>query len=289
VGPSAALSSVFSLTPSSVTHILYHANCPDGYGAAWAAWEKLGDNAKYIAVSYNEPVPALPPDARVAILDFSYPKEELLALKARIADLVVLDHHESAQRHLQGLPFAYFDMNHSGARLSWDYFHPGEKVPDLVSFVEDRDIWRWALPQSHEFSDGLNSWPMDFQQWELLSRDIDAVIREGIPITRFKAEFINRVCQRVRTEEIDGHKVPVVNAPYELASEVCSELLNRNPDAPFVASYYDDQSRNRQWELRSKGDFNVAVLAEKFGGGGHKHASGFRQPAPPTVVTPEAK
>ncbi|NIV11578.1 MAG: bifunctional oligoribonuclease/PAP phosphatase NrnA, partial [Aliifodinibius sp.] len=30
------------------------------------------------------------------------------------------------------------------------------------------------------------------------------------------------------------------------------------------------------YSLRSRGDFDVSALAERFGGGGHKNAAGFR-------------
>ena len=39
-------------------HVLYHANCYDGFGAAWAAWRKLGDDGVvYQAVNYGDPLP----------------------------------------------------------------------------------------------------------------------------------------------------------------------------------------------------------------------------------------
>lgn len=286
VGPRLPLSTAFSLTPGAVTHILYHANCPDGFGAAWSAWTRLGDKATYVPVSHGDPPPQLPADARVAIVDFSYPRDQIVDLKSRVADLVVLDHHASAQRNLQGLDYAYFDMKHSGARLSWDFFHPDEPVPDLVSYVEDGDLWKWSLPNSHEFRNGLLSYPFGFEQWDKLSRDIPPLVSDGTVISRWRDQLIHRIADRAQTGEIDGHEVPVVNGPPELASDVCHELIERNPDAAFVASWYYDQDGNRQWELRSGGDFDVSKLAEKFGGGGHFHASGFRQKAPPTVVDP---
>jgi nanoRNase/pAp phosphatase (c-di-AMP/oligoRNAs hydrolase) len=40
---------------------------------------------------------------------------------------------------------------------------------------------------------------------------------------------------------------------------------------------YEDKANRRVWQLRSGGDkaIDVAKIAQKFGGGGHKHASGF--------------
>ena len=59
------------LEPSSVNLVIYHANCTDGFGAAYAAWKLLGDRADYHPAKYGE----APPDVsgkNVVVLDFSY-------------------------------------------------------------------------------------------------------------------------------------------------------------------------------------------------------------------------
>jgi len=56
------------------TQVLYHANCPDGFCAAWAAYTVFGDDAEYLPVQYGQD----PPDVagnRVYIVDFSYKRE----------------------------------------------------------------------------------------------------------------------------------------------------------------------------------------------------------------------
>ena len=45
-------------------------------------------------------------------------------------------------------------------------------------------------------------------------------------------------------------------------------------EAKFSMTYYDDKSY-RRWSLRSRGDFDVSVIAEERGGGGHASAAGF--------------
>jgi len=52
-----------------------------------------------------------------------------------------MDHHKSALEDLKGLsPNIYFDMERSGARLAWDYFHPGKEPPAFIDYIEDRGI-----------------------------------------------------------------------------------------------------------------------------------------------------
>ncbi|HEY3997494.1 MAG TPA: phosphoesterase [Candidatus Xenobia bacterium] len=273
------------LAPDDVTHVLYHADCPDGFGAAWAAWRRRGDQAQYQPVKHHEPPPTLPAQAKVLLVDFAYPRTELLKLKSEVGLLAVLDHHESSQKDLQGLDFAHFDMTHSGARLSWDWFHPDAPVPTLVDYIEDRDLWRWLLPNSRDITNGLNSYPQDFSVWTRLAQNMAELKLEGAAITRFQDRMIDIAVKAARVLDIGGLKVPTTNCTSPLTSEVGNKLIELYPDAPCVA-VYSDAPGSRNWSLRSKGSFNVSELAARFGGGGHRNASGFRTPLEDHPVQP---
>ena len=60
----------------------------------------------------------------VAVCDFSYNRSITESLLQSCSSFVVLDHHESAMKALAGLPNTRFDSNHSGAVITWKYFHP---------------------------------------------------------------------------------------------------------------------------------------------------------------------
>ena len=72
------------------THVLYHACCPDGFAAAFAAWLNLGDTATYTPVAYGEPPPEIPDGSHVSIVDFSYSRPILEKMRAAAASLIVL-------------------------------------------------------------------------------------------------------------------------------------------------------------------------------------------------------
>lgn len=265
------------LAPDEVTHVIYHDPCFDGFGAAWAAHQRLGDKARYIGVNYGDKPPDLPRDARVAVVDFSFPRQELEELKGRVAGLVVLDHHKTAEEGLKGLPYAVFEKTRAGAGIAWEYFHPDKPVPELVSLVEDRDLWKFELPQSREFSAALSSYPRDFSVWSNL--DIDRLKVEGTAICRYKDQLVDANLKRVRMGNIRGYQVPVVNVSAELRSEVGDAMCRQYKDAPFAALYFDDEEGNRKWSLRSRSDFDVTSVLKTFeGGGGHAQAGGFEQP-----------
>lgn len=269
--------------PQEVTHVIYHGCCDDGFGAAWSAWKLLGDQAVYLPAQHGEPVPELPAQAVVALVDFSYKRPIVEELYQRLQGVVILDHHVTAQADLQDLDYAVFDMDRSGAHLAWNFFHPAEPLPELLAYVEDKDLWHFRLPQSKEVTAAIRSYPMDFQVWSQFS--VERLKLEGVALLRLQEQQVLAHCKRVRWESLGGYRVPIVNAS-DLRSEIANRLCTLYPEAPFAAAYYDAQDGHRNWSLRSVGDFDVAALAKRFGGGGHKNASGFSEldpvPKPPS-------
>lgn len=54
--------------------VLYHADCMDGFGAAWALWKRF-PNAEYIPVKYGQAPPSGLSGKHVVMADFSYGRE----------------------------------------------------------------------------------------------------------------------------------------------------------------------------------------------------------------------
>ena len=112
------------IEPTSVNCVIYHDDCTDGFGAAYAAWKQLGNRAEYHACKHG----CTPPNVKgktVAILDFSFDNETTKKMIGESDDLIVIDHHKSAMVELHDITNTHFDMSKSGAMLSWDFFHPG--------------------------------------------------------------------------------------------------------------------------------------------------------------------
>lgn len=260
------------MRPHEVSHVLYHAECPDGFGAAYAAWKVLGESATYLPVTHGQAPPELPPTAKVAIVDFSYKRPVILGIKESVADLVVLDHHATARDELKNLSWAEFDMHKSGARLAWEFWHPGEPLPELLAYIEDKDLWLWQLEQSPEVSIALHSYPMEFELWDKL--ELAHLKLEGVALRRLQEQIVSAAVERARFDTLFGYRVPTVNAT-DFRSEIANRLCSRHPDCPFAAAYHYDKAGELCWSLRSVGDFDVAELARRAGGGGHKNASGF--------------
>ncbi len=261
------------------TVVLYHADCPDGFGAAWVAWMSLGSCVAYIPARYGDLPPNLTSSDRVLIVDFSYPRAVLEKLRASVAELVILDHHKSAAEDLKDFRGATFDMEKSGARLAWEHFNPSQPPPALISYVEDRDLWRWKLPWSKKVSAFILSFDFDFLRWDIIAKELrdslDACVSEGSAIMRERERAVEMLCANSGLMDVGGYYVPVVNTACYI-SEVANRLCEKHPTAPFAACYFDTQgSHQRKWSLRSINGFDVSAVAKKFGGGGHPAAAGF--------------
>lgn len=280
--------------------VIYHANCRDGFTAAWVAWQALGQECEFFPASYGQD----PPDCtgrEVYILDFSYKRPAMRKILSQAMKVTVLDHHKTAEAELDGLcdelvmspelianppgshlPVIKFDVTKSGAMLAWEHFFPGTNPPNLVRYVQDRDLWSWKLDYSRQVNAYIESVPMDFDHWQMLSKKMGygpsdgparEVVDSGFVILDYKAQLIESICASASEVTILGHRVMAVNTSV-FFSEVAGQL---SIGRPFGAAYWVRQDGITQWSLRSDPDgLDVSEIAKAHGGGGHKHAAGFQ-------------
>lgn len=285
---------------------IYHFPCDDGFAAAWIARKRWPDIV-LLPTNYGQPIPAADYAGKnVLIADFSYKPEGLRAFVERgAATVVVLDHHKTAEADLAEFAYAalrimrqrldmiggekrnrilaYFDMNRSGAALMWEFAFPGEPMPKMVVWIEDRDLWLFACPETRAFRNLLQSHEYDLDVWSEIAGRVEtdqaAVMREAEAITRFYDRQVDEIAQTATTKMIGKSKgVPVAHAHYTFASDVGRALLAKFPDAPFVAIMCESYGA-RTYSLRSEDRReDVSEIARSFGGGGHRNAAGFRVP-----------
>lgn len=244
--------------------VIYHANCTDGFGAAFAAWMKFGDEAEYLPMNYGEklnPSKVLYEDREVFILDFSFPRETMDCLFDAAKRVVWLDHHKTAFEmwcggyrkgdRFQAIPlggadplehYIVLDDNFSGAYLAWEYFHPDTEVPMLIQHIDDYDRWQFKLDGTKELHAALNSYkPWSFEQWKELNRQLEMwdefnvgphfIFKEGNAILRAHNQNVQAALKQTRPcairwfdGETDGR--PEVNVFTGLAANAPSFLAS---------------------------------------------------------------
>lgn len=292
---------------------IYHGNCADGFGAAWAVRHALGNKAEFVAAKHGD----APPDVAgrsVVIVDFSYSRDVLAGMGKVANHVLVLDHHKTAEADLGCFdPFeagvrsdrcdspesprqlgwetairiaversaprvaVCFDMNRSGAMLAWDHYHPGQPAPKLLQHIQDRDLWLFKLDGTREIQANLFSYPYDFDVWDtLMAADVETLRSDGAAIERkHQKDVAELVAVTKRRLVIGGHDVPAASLPYTLTSDA-GHLMAQGE--PFAACYWDTAD-GRVFSLRSTDEgLDVSEVAKHYGGGGHRNASGFRVP-----------
>ena len=265
------------IEPTSIDIVIYHADCSDGFGAAYAAWKLLGNRADYYACKHGKPPPDVT-DKVVAILDFSFDNATTKQMIEDAAGLIVIDHHKSAMVELHDISNTIFDMTKSGAILSWEFFHPGKESPKFIEYIQDRDIWKWELPYSREFAAAFDMVPFDFEEFEKFEDDsvFDDAVKRGSYILAYSKSVVKKVCEKASTRKYKGLDVLVVNSCHWI-SEIGARL---STDCDFAMIwYYDHDDKIIKVSLRSFHDaVDVSELAKEFGGGGHRKAAGFQMP-----------
>lgn len=173
------------------TIVLYHARCTDGAGAMWSAWKFFQDNATYLGVGKNSKSQASIikkcHDAdRVYMCDCMLGMDTVESLLESGITVYMLDHHISNMNDLQDAELQekypdllkdFSDLERSGAGIAWDYFHEGQPRPSIINYIEDFDLWNWALPEGqsiHTFLSQFN-WKNNeeiiarFNEWEKMN------------------------------------------------------------------------------------------------------------------------
>ncbi|MFZ4536938.1 hypothetical protein [Propionivibrio sp.] len=258
--------------------IVHHAPCPDGFGAAYAAWLHFGDEAEYVGADYGSSSELNVQGREVYLLDFSFPRPRLEAMRKTAKSLVVLDHHKTAQEDLEGFPGAIFDMAKSGARLAWEYFQPGKPLPKLLAYVEDRDLWNWNLPESNDFLAYLDTLPFDFKVWDDLAHLGDDELSDILIIGRhMNVKYDNLAAIMAEDAEpvhFCGVRGSKLNAHSLFTSKVGELLYLANGTYALI---WRIEKGLLKVSLRARKDtINVAEMARHFGGGGHGAAAAFR-------------
>ena len=282
----------------TIDTVIYHGSCMDGAGAQLAAFLRLRDKrVKYIPGYYHRPPPSLQ-DKTVIFVDFVYPASHMVKIIEECKAICVIDHHVTNETQLRQFPDAWkiFDSARSAAGLAWEYFHPKVPMPKLLSYIEDRDIWKYKLPNSMDIGAAIHQYRPNLDSLYKLYEEGDAAIQrlaqEGAIIQKSTQKLVDtavNVSQRL-TYNFKGknYNVYVCNTGV-LRSEIGNALCNKKDCAAAFIYAYDMQRHCNIISVRSAKTYidetgreqphdewiDASLLAEEYGGGGHQHASSF--------------
>jgi oligoribonuclease NrnB/cAMP/cGMP phosphodiesterase (DHH superfamily) len=262
---------------------IYHHLCADGFTAAWVAWKFFGEGkVDFHPATHGDPPPEV--DGReVYLVDFAYPHPVIEDMAGRAQQLTIIDHHVTAKDDLErliqsGAVDGVFDMDKAGCLLTWEWFFTDKAPPAALLAVNDRDLWRFDRPGTREITSALTAYPYDFAVWDSMMEAgrLEELRRDGIALERKQQKDIAEiVAAGSHLLTIAGHTVPACNVPPIWASDAGNLMAQGHP---FAACFWTDGNKIA-FSLRSAPDgLDVAKIARRFGGGGHKHAAGFKRP-----------
>lgn len=280
--------------PKQKIVVIYHGRCPDGFGGAWAAWKKLGSRAAYFGARDRNAPPVPLKNKIVYLIDYTYDEPIVRDLIRDNIRVVAIDHHESQKEAIALTDNPLYDTAHSGAVLSWNYFHGKEKVPMMLRYIEDRDIWNWKISHSREMLACIDMTPRTFTAWSKLSAQIDdprtrkVCLQKGKLLDAQYRNLFEKLLPNAEPVYFEGRKIYALNCPYYFVDDLGHILAER---VGSMAILWSESGGRIRVGLRSNGTVDVSKIAKQYGGGGHPSSSGFSfsvdDPAPWKLL-PEA-
>lgn len=290
-----------------------HHNDPDGYCAAFWARKYLQitetpfTSGDFIATNYDQLFPYTPDMAgsHIIILDYSCEPEIMQKMLDDKCRITWIDHHYTAiekyKKHLDMLnQIAGIQKDGiAGCLLSWAYFfapkllhdnHIVENAPKFTQYIHYWDTWTWKdLPSTESksvaaFITALTTKDLDPCKrvfWDAFTDSpdnksgdvlVDLVTRNGYTMMEFRNGYAKMVCDSIgKTIEFEGFKCFAVNLP-----KCSSEWIKTVQADIWMPFYWNSQTNQFIVSLYTDKDIDVSKIAVKYGGGGHKQASGFQ-------------
>jgi len=300
--------------------IAYHANCIDGFTSAYIAHKALSEihkvgqkdsdtqpeHIQILPVTYGK-LPALHSALYsqaynfdvLFVVDFSLPVDTLAAIASAYPKMVItiIDHHKTAKEMYGDLEFCkgariVMDMDESGATLTWKHFYGDseDKMPALYKYVRDYDLWLFQFGATKTINMYLRTIPKTLYDWEMLELDFEvphlvkAIVDKGLAMEKYHRTVVDSLVESADEVELAGQTGLLVNCSSEFASDVGHKLANIS--GTFGATWQQIRG-DAIFSLRSNGDYDVAELAQKLGGGGHRNAAGFTLSTPQDTLFPD--
>jgi uncharacterized protein len=269
--------------------------CPDGVASAAIAAKYTKRIDQFLFGTYtndDEIISQIGKGNIIYFVDYSMSTENIEALAQNNA-IRIFDHHKTAKDNLSRIPSPlvakYFDMAKSGARLTWEYFCPGEEVPAIIQYLEVGDLYTFALPEAKKVCAGLytlmshekDMWEVFqalYENWELTQEQL---IEKFVPIGEQslveRSLRVDKFVEKAYPQSIHGSKVLVVEYPEvdtDLVSTIGNRLYTAHPEIDFAVMVNINEVDGLCYvSFRSSG-FNCEPIAKSFGGGGHAQACG---------------
>jgi oligoribonuclease NrnB/cAMP/cGMP phosphodiesterase (DHH superfamily) len=282
----------------------YHSDADGKCAGFWVAHsaglhDPYQDNS-FVEINYGMPFPfeTIRPEEQIYIVDYSILPDEMRHLLEITKDVTWIDHHKTAiekyadfEQEIRGVRYDGV----AGCMLTYCYLHhmtgrgDGEinpfdismtkDAPKFTKLIADWDVWKFDFGDdtrhfitafnAYEFEPKSKLWgrllcfPDDFACADL--------IREGATMIAFRDGWAKEYMKLGFETEFEGVKCFAVNLGH-CNSEYFKSLPNGKYDVLMPFSFNGDKFTVSMYSKT----VDVSEIAKKYGGGGHKGASGFQ-------------
>lgn len=276
--------------PAPAWHVVYHRADFDGHLSGAICRHFLLAAGRQVVMhgfDYGDPVPAIPRDECVYVVDLAV--SELMTHP----NLLWIDHHKSSiEKYPESIAGWRID-GVAASRLCWAWFahvapvknlrleHFKERAvdePELVRLVGEYDVWDKRDPDAETLQYGLRIYGFHAETTNLdeAIRFTPHLLEDGRGGQRY-TQAINASVVRDRAYELTWHGLRwlVLNTAYgnsltfsghERLAEADALMMWRFDGAKVAVSLYQAPHRT---------DLDLSTIALEYGGGGHRGACGF--------------
>ena len=262
--------------------VFYHDDL-DGITAA-AIVNHFYPDTEFVSVNYGDMwKPEEIEGKEVWVVDFSFPNMRELAEACDSLDWI--DHHRTAMEQQREAwedknIFGIRSLEKSGCELTWDYLkNPEARTPNIISLVGDMDMWQFKYKNTravceaavYELTDPKdNIWEVLFGSpifSEAAEEDLEI---HGSVLLEAKRRRVEQLFNHGTDITFFGHRARIMNATTDIST--LGEYVYKQDDYDMAVMW---QVINNEVILSFRSDtVDVGEIAESFGGGGHKAASG---------------
>jgi len=278
-----------------MNYIIYHRADLDGHSSgALVALDLEKKNIPYTFIPYNYGEKLnfgketfIPEDEDIFwFVDISSSPEIMNFMKSiQPSSVRWLDHHLSSMEY-GGLYPGIISKDHAACYWTWVYLHEHEKVPTYVQLLSDYDSWKntkdnWEtvirpLQSGMKLRETNPKYSMDV--WRELSTDhneniLNDIIYKGTLLLEYDKKLNKIKAGNSFVVEFEGYRALAMNSPMLSSLAFESEWDPEKHDI-MMAFYYKKAGHWAVTLYTSKEDINCEALAKKYGGGGHRAASG---------------
>jgi oligoribonuclease NrnB/cAMP/cGMP phosphodiesterase (DHH superfamily) len=250
--------------------------------------ERTLEDFQFIGINYDVPFPfdKIVNNELVIIVDFSLQnKGDFTKLKQITSNIIWIDHHITAINKHSDIELEGIRRDGTAACvLTWEYFYPHQGMPYVIKLLADYDVWTFHYGENTNYlQTGIKMYDTrpESSNWiKWLDPEYVAVeeINKGQELIDYRNIMYKGFAKSSYLGKFKGWFNKFKN--YKLIC--CNSNVASSQLFDSIKTEYDIMVRyNYNGEIynvslyTSNPDIDVSEIALKYGGGGHKAASGF--------------